>query len=649
MLLPYMLGFHDTLGVDMQVVSIHKLFMPRFTWRHERGTIHSENHGDASKSMQRVPSAIKQVAKYPLVQQLSKIKLNERVQIVSPELCGKSSGPLSKWVRNILILFLTCSDDVIRRLDPSLKRYIGCDVIDINPGVCLWSTKIHEYLKPRRHILVEPLHDVYDQFLRPLVDSPGSRYTLADLSGPWNKWILGDYIAQGLLPEQECLAEPGLESSNDNTSLLVLANMARPVREPGEKVAVRRIVDTHYKVLEFVRALETRSGFHTKGLVRMLMWMIDHEKINLLPRTASSRRRLSVYNELYCNVEEIVGDVIGPHAVRREAYVEMQSSLLTAERMKNNEIFVPINRMDKLPRQLRSEGVDAVTESSLFGDRNVHGEREWHKEFYELQKGFADGSYSQFVGGPPGFDKSKRAGGKRVITPEYQKFQLLERTEKSQQKKKSRLDDIAKEDAQIRAKQLVLASSTTLTNQERASLTQELNEVTDRYKKTLAQQTEKNLTAVRFFADERATWSGESSLLLWDRRNAEPIVPEAHEFYSPKPLALLDFQPKPAVSPSLTTLQHKYLDHILLSFFTSPGSSVATALDLMFPGAAKAIIPNAPSLCDPRRGGRMDLDELRVRMLTPQMLREIAIAWDGWAFKPTLIDMSQTIAWLDNS
>ena len=38
-------------------------------------------------------------------------------------------------------------------------------------------------------------------------------------------------------------------------------------------------------------------------------------------------------------------------------------------------------------------------------------------------------------------------------------------------------------------------------------------------------------------------------LLMWDRRNAEPILAEDDEFYHlNKPMALLDFQPQPQSS-----------------------------------------------------------------------------------------------------
>ncbi|MCJ1381486.1 hypothetical protein MMC17_004597 [Xylographa soralifera] len=594
--------------------------------------------------MLRVPAVLKQVVKYPLAQRLNENKRltklykgssTERIQVVSPELCGKAARFSSRRVRDILTRPSHYSDDALRRLESTLRSYVGCDIIDINPGACLWSTKIHELLKPRRHILVEPLHNVYNQFLRPLVDAPGSRYTLADTSSLWDRWNLGDYFEKDLLPEQAHLEEPELGSPGGNNTLLIVANMSQNRRTYADRAAAHKILDSHYKALEFVRALETRSGFHSKGPVRMLMWMSDQDKINFLPRTTSSRRRISVYNELFCDVEEIVGDALGPHATRREAYIDLQSSLLTAERMKKDDIDVPVTRMDELPRKLRSEGIDAVMQSTRYNDSAIHGERTWHKELHDLREGFANGSYSQFVGGPPGFEEKKRKSGDLAITPEFKKFQLLVRTEKNQRNKKAVVDQILSEDAQIRARQLAIASNVRLDEIAHKKDIQELDELIDRYNKLLARQTDVRLNSVHFFADDRVAWSGDSSLLLWDHRNAEPIVPQANEFHISKPLALLDFRPKVSSMNVLTTVQRKYLDDILFSFFATPGFSITAALDAMAPGAAEAIIPKARSLRDPRRGGRIDLDQLRVRVLTPEMLQEIAVAWDGWLFKPT--------------
>ena len=68
----------------------------------------------------------------------------------------------------------TFTDDIIGYLAPSLEAYKGCTVIDVHPGACLWSSKLHDFLKPKRHVLMEPEMLYYDAFMKPLLDQPGS-------------------------------------------------------------------------------------------------------------------------------------------------------------------------------------------------------------------------------------------------------------------------------------------------------------------------------------------------------------------------------------------------------------------------------------------------------------------------------------------
>lgn len=559
---------------------------------------------------------------------------------------------LGQFILNLLLnspdARFGCVDDTIQRLAPSLKDYAGCDIIDINPGAGLWSSKIHEFLKPRRHILVEPHSNVYGQLLRPLVDVAGSRYTLADSNASdVDHWSLRDYVANGLLPEQA--QSQGTNKTRRNTTLLVIANMSKKPR--GRAVSegyMARTSDSHYKALEYVRALETGSGFHSNGPVRMLMWLSDHEKTCLVPRTTCNRRRISTYFELFGHVEEVVGDVLGSHAIRREASLDLLSCILTAERMKDNQTPIAMDRLDTLPRRLRVDGIQAVSQSSEFSTSAIHGERDWHKDLNDLQKGFDNGTYSQFVGGPPGYDMKKRKISGNALSPEFERFRSLRKTETDQRRKKLALEEVLAIDVEIRAKHLAIVQNESIGTEEWHQESCELDQLLLEYGKVLDSLSDRKVKQVHFFADDRAAWSGDSSLLRWDHRTAEPIIPNADEFHHAKPLALLDFQPRTAPALELTSIQQQYFDAILLTFFTSPGLSVVNALDSMAPGAAHALLPNAPSLQDPRLMGRRDLDRLRVRSLTPLMLQELAIALDRWPFKPTLGELSRTVPWVDH-
>ena len=51
---------------------------------------------------------------------------------------------------------------MLNYLAPTLKPYRGCTIIDLNPGACVWTRKLHEFLQPKNHVLMEP-EELYTQ------------------------------------------------------------------------------------------------------------------------------------------------------------------------------------------------------------------------------------------------------------------------------------------------------------------------------------------------------------------------------------------------------------------------------------------------------------------------------------------------------
>ena len=67
--------------------------------------------------------------------------------------------------------------------------------------------------------------------------------------------------------------------------------------------------------------------------------------------------------------------------------------------------------------------------------------------------------------------------------------------------------------------------------------------------------------------------------------------------------------------------------------------TVPEALDELAFGAAEALIPQVPSLTDPKRGGSRDVNELTCRTLTTEMLEGLMDAWQKWPFRLTSREM----------
>ncbi|KAL9117850.1 MAG: hypothetical protein Q9187_005606 [Circinaria calcarea] len=358
------------------------------------------------------------------------------------------------------------------------------------------------------------------------------------------------------------------------------------------------------------------------------------------------RRKLAVLGEFTCHIEEVAGNAQGQVARRRAPEIDFESGVKTANRMEKANIQIPSPRLPELARQIQqahinagNAGPDILEPPSSFV---VENEPDWYKELRALEKGFADGVLSRRVGDPPGGSeefKYRKGVISAPLTPEYIRFRYLANIERDQRRKKSRLDELVQEQEDLDALDLTIREDHTLDDQTRKSKCEELEERQKQFQHRLDRLPIRRDVTVQTLVDDKRAISVSPPILQWDRRTAEPIIANPQEFHAPKTLALLDFQPRtPSVNP-LTKTQRRYLDAMLVSFFINPGQNVRTALNSLALGAADALIPQAPSLRDPRKGGRYDVDQLRVRLLTTEMLSELAVAWDKWPFRPSMADL----------
>lgn len=535
-------------------------------------------------------------------------------------------------------------DDILQRLAPSLSNLIGCNIVDLYPGAGLWSSKLHDVLKPKRHILVEPMMDVFSSFLQPLLDAPDSKYRLAEYKDVADQWDENRYIADGLLPALEGSEDRTRDQEGQNTSLLIVANMDSHQRSPASR-AIYKTSNCHYRIVDYFQSVQNRSHFNRNGLVRMLMWMPDHEKTTVLPRTIMFRRKVAVLGELTCHIEEVAGGAHGQAVRRRATKIDFESGMQTAKRMEKANIQIPSTRLTELARQIQQARVNAsdagsdVSEPPL--DLAVHNERDWYKELRALEKKFADGVYSRKVGDPPGVGKPytyERHGINAPFTPEYIRLKYLRSVERDVRRRRSVLEELVQEQEDLEALDLTIREDDTLDDQTRKSKCEELEERQKQFQHRLDRLPVRHDVTFHTIADDKRAISVSPPILQWDRRSAEPIIATPQEFHPTKTLALLDFQPRtPSVGP-LTKNQTRYLNVMLVKFFINPSQSVRAALNSLAVGAADALIPQAPSLHDPRKGGRHDVDQLHVCVLTTEMLSELAMAWDKWPFRPSMAD-----------
>ena len=529
------------------------------------------------------------------------------------------------------LCFLTFSDDVIQRLAPSLTQHFGCTIIDINPGIGLWSSKLHDYLKPRSHILMEPKQNIYLPFLQPLLDAPGSRYRLENWPDS-HLWLPKRYIEEGLLHDIKGYGDPLSTNGEANNSVLIIANLAGQTSTMRERS--RAATSAYRKAIDFSHDVRHKTGFQQYGPTRMLMWLSDEDKRALLPRTVGYRGKLSVFMEANVALEEIVGSrrksVV---RIRREDFLESQSRKEVAIRMQEEGMSIPMGRQPG-PEDRRPE----VSQIS----------RPWHSELQELEEGFQGGSFSQYMKTPAAESVNghmpRAMDGKQITedllpeTPEYQRMMLLRYDANGQNVFIDRIEAVLRKQKRIDEMDSDLYREDVKAS-EQENIVKALESTTQDFKADLEKLTTKQVSGLFFRDDDRRAFAMDPPLLMWDRRKAEPLLAREDEFYAPDQVALLDFQPKAADEFPMTPEQSIYFDMISSSLFGPAGQATFRSLDTIAPGAFDALVPQVPAIHNPRRGGRRDIDSVRVRTATPEMIHGLAVAWDEWLFKPPIEDL----------
>ncbi|CZT00897.1 uncharacterized protein RAG0_08782 [Rhynchosporium agropyri] len=471
-------------------------------------------------------------------------------------------------------------DVILDRLGPSLQKHIGCDIIDINPGAGVWSAKLHDMLKPRTHILLEPDTKQFGQLLEPLLSAPGSTYRLVPQSGlVWNH--LEAVLSKEYLPHQTAWEreDPRLEERND--TLLIVANLGYyPRKNYRGFPSLAQMV-----MYQLIGAIKAQTLVQKYGRARMLIWMNDEERHHFVPKSINQRRKPAMEADLVCEeITEVASSTISSSARDREQSIDIRSLKATLRKMEDKGIKVP-------------EGRESVALQTLKGAENT-------------QQG------SPVIEKTPATrKKTPRFAAERRFThftEEFEAtFEILRSAWRLPDNDPSKIAKLAEYKERRRRWQ------------EEADKT-----IKDSYQKPMLLNCE-----------SRITFNTPKSLLAWDRREMEPLRLDAKEFFPAKPMCLIDIQPKRLHPVLRKTNNYDILEYILTVFYVRWVQSVNEGLANLLPGAHEWLVKECPSLRDPLKGGNPDLDEMTVRCLTDEMFVEMVEAWARWPFRPSQFEI----------
>ncbi|KAL4937567.1 hypothetical protein BDV06DRAFT_226833 [Aspergillus oleicola] len=194
--------------------------------------------------------------------------------------------PLKRTVSKPHIVSEKLCDDILQRVSPFLTRNAPVDILDLWPGAGIFSSKVNAFLKPRRHVLIEPEMKSFKSFLSALTKTSPS-YSLHE--EPINN--LRDWQSLfRFLPEQG----PSNTDSNGglprNDTLLVLAQF------PEFRSAKNHFTGARWMSV-FTEECLRQIGLHTYGSVRLLASMSSSDISSILPRQVTSRSRPSLLTE----------------------------------------------------------------------------------------------------------------------------------------------------------------------------------------------------------------------------------------------------------------------------------------------------------------------------------------------------------------
>lgn len=568
----------------------------------------------------------------------------------------------------------------MERLRPTLVKHIGCDIIDISPGPGIWSAAIHNAVKPRTHVLLEPDYNIYRPHLQPLLDSDPTYKLLPKLGLSWNHFQRA--LSSEFLPHQVELSQDDPRIHEPNDTLLLIANVAYSPNKAYKQFPSVTPLFVH----QLLSASRSNTLCHKYGRVRMLIWVSDEERHILSPRVLGNRKRSTMENELTCEyIEEVACSSFVHEKGYRDNYLKLQSSIDTMERMKRAGISTPHDRQSVLEIQAASGAKVPLDRNSISVTRGPD------VALAEMEKRFADGEFAARLENPqrltPGFNRTpeyyrlnilerrelkqvkyfveseeqiaelkdlrtKLRNGeiqkysipeeqiatrshqstRAIYTPEYIRLRVLRGRAKSDANRNIRHYTYMQEyDAILKLQELAQQPSAT------EAIKEEARRHTALWKEKISQIPHEQRFSYMIHHDNKVGFHNKPPLLFWDRRRAEPLMVKANEFFPHHELALMDYQPKklwPSLQENFQDSWH-VMQYLIDSMTTRTTQSLKDALLNLGSGCLEWMIAECPSLTDPKKGGNMDLELVRVRTITTEMLQEIYEAYQRWPYKPS--------------
>lgn len=509
-------------------------------------------------------------------------------------------------------------------------------------------------MKPKRHLLLEPDKAYYEPFIKPLLEQSESTYCYSSSQEKnFHEQVRAVFRNGTLVPPRPPLEPEDPRRRELDPSLLVIANLASTT---GYQHSTLTNLNYAKMVLHGIGFGALGNGdFQNAGLIRTLCWIPEASKPTVISYEPSSRFALSAGLALGATVSEVVGvcphtDLITSRA--RQTAATFRSSFLwkldaetVNQRMTDAGIVLPegrefIDNTQHLGQEAedsetispfvpRSRSIDALKTkidavstriaslapfaSKLMNRKTDVADTPWHGPLASIDYPQCRAAAYKHMGGQ---SLRSEGGAARASVAMDLSLQIINL-------------EISLKDLQDQGKDL-----DSLRDLEKSIVG--LNQMLERDVRD--QFPPRHIPVWRSLVDEQFMMCTASPVLSWDQRQYEPLKAKSTDFFPACDLALLDLVPKPTELgvPGLASNSEaaSFCVDLVRTLFGSRAASLPVALDRLGINAAKDLIPMVPAITDPRRGGRTNPHDLRVRMLTEEMIVGLVKAFFEWPFRP---------------
>jgi transcription factor 1 len=539
-------------------------------------------------------------------------------------------------------------DEIISYIGPTLKKHMHCDILDLNPGIGVWSSKLHQYLQPRTHILLEPHLELYKNQLNPLLKSEGSTYKLVE-GDPHEYATYEKLIKDGHFPHQIKLDKNDPRIVEPNNTLLITGSLNIYPAMPGygAKSVARQVLK------RLVSDAWEQKLMHVYGRVRILVWIQSEDKKGFI---AESTTEKSTYNIL-ANKLFHVREVVAPEpekrqagATTRELRYKLQSTVRAITSMRELGLELPSHRQSVL-HQLGNEIVAMGIED---GDAGIDGSiklaedaerrglptigllKDIHRDRIAGEVALTKDPSIQYMAKPvrPRVSRSRNEPNttkRRQVLTEWGKCHSynVAHIRVWINDRKRRLELVAKGMEIFRTECELLKAKDEAEKQKLQATVDRLN---IEFKEGVDAEIPSNRAQIATDLDDHYAINSPSPLLDWDNRSFDPIQAHRDEFWPASRTSLLDLEPRslpPSATPPKELRSYTAFVSDLMKRFSF---STAQGLENVQNGASE-LLEVVPEVRDPTKGGRPDLRNLRARLLNTDLIDTLYRAYKEWPFR----------------